>query len=212
MRMRRMQRSWTLGVALAATGIGAVLAPGGGAGTPRPAPLGPENVPIPAGPVLPAPGRLTPGAKIDGIASAPLEQLAYHIHAHLTIFVGGAPRRIPAGVGVGAPRGSAATPRGPFITGGSCISWLHTHAADGIIHIESPVRHTYTLGTFFDVWRQPLQSRRVASATGCVTAFLDGRRYAGNPRSIPLTAHAQVQLDVGRAVVAPTTIRFPAGL
>jgi hypothetical protein len=213
--MGRNQRSWTLAVALAATGIGAALGPGGGAGAagaPRGARRGPENVPIPAGPVLPPPGRLTPGARIDGIACAPLEQLAYHIHAHLTIFVDGAPRRIPAGVGVGAPRESATTPRGPFITGGSCISWLHTHAADGIIHVESPVHHTYTLGNFLDVWRQPLGSGRVASASGRVTAFLDGRRYAGDPRSIPLTAHAQVQLDVGRPVVPPVKIRFPAGL
>ena len=29
--------------------------------------------------------------------------------------------------------------------------WLHTHAADGIVHIESPVDRTYTLGNFFDV-------------------------------------------------------------
>ena len=36
---------------------------------------------------------------------------------------------------------------------------------------------------------------RVATATGHVTAFVDGRPYLGNPRTIPLFAHAQVQLD-----------------
>jgi hypothetical protein len=30
------------------------------------------------------------------------------------------------------------------------FTWLHTHAADDIIHTESPVNRTYTLGEFFD--------------------------------------------------------------
>jgi hypothetical protein len=45
-----------------------------------------------------------------------------------------------------------------------------------------------------------------------VTAFLDGRRYPGSLRGIPLLAHAQIQLDVGRPLVAPETIDFPPGL
>jgi hypothetical protein len=32
------------------------------------------------------------------------------------------------------------------------------------------------------------------------------------PRGIPLLAHAQIQLDVGRPLVAPETIDFPPGL
>jgi hypothetical protein len=39
-----------------------------------------------------------------------------------------------------------------------------------------------------------------------------GRRYLGNPRDIPLLAHAQIQLDVGRPLVAPESIEFPSGL
>jgi hypothetical protein len=140
-----------------------------------------------------------------------LEQLAFHIHAHLTVFVDGAPRRIPAGVGIFAPQ-STGTPRGPFVVSGACFAWLHTHAADGIVHIESPVQRSFTLGNFFDVWGQPLGARRVASATGRVTAFVDGRPYLGNVRSIPLFAHAQVQLDVGRPLVQPDSIAFPNGL
>jgi len=45
-----------------------------------------------------------------------------------------------------------------------------------------------------------------------VTAFFDGRHYLGNPRDIPLLAHAQLQLDVGRPLVAPESIAFPPGL
>jgi hypothetical protein len=74
------------------------------------------------------------------------------------------------------------------------------------------VQRTYTLGEFFDVWGQALDGRRVGPARGRVTAFFDGRRYLGDPRRIPLLSHAQIQLDVGRPVVAPERIAFPSGL
>jgi hypothetical protein len=45
-----------------------------------------------------------------------------------------------------------------------------------------------------------------------VTAYVDGRRFTGDPRSIPLRAHAVIQLDVGSLVVPPQPYRFPAGL
>ncbi len=35
---------------------------------------------------------------------------------------------------------------------GGCFYWLHTHTEDGIIHIESPVQRTFTLGHFFAIW------------------------------------------------------------
>jgi hypothetical protein len=36
--------------------------------------------------------------------------------------------------------------------------------------------------------------------------------FRGNPRDIPLTRHAQIQLEIGRPLVAPVAISFPAGL
>jgi hypothetical protein len=174
--------------------------------------LGPEGVPIPAAPALAGPGEPAVGGRVDGISCGAIEQLAFHVHAHLTIFISGRQRRVPAGVGIGAPRTVVPAPGGAFVVGGTCFSWLHTHAADGIIHIESPVQRAFTLGKFFDVWKQPLGPDQVGSTTGRVTAFLDGRPYHGNPRDIPLTRHAQIQLDVGRPAVAPVSVRFPQGL
>ena len=95
---------------------------------------------------------------------------------------------------------------------GTCFYWLHTHAADGIIHIESPVHRTYTLGNFFDEWGQPLSTSQVGPASGHVVAIYNGQVYQGNPRDIPLTAHAQIQLEVGTPLVAPEQITFPSGL
>jgi hypothetical protein len=90
--------------------------------------------------------------------------------------------------------------------------WLHTHAGDGIIHIESPVQRTYTLGEFFDIWGQPLTRRRVGPARGAVTALFDGHVFTGNPRAVPLLSHSQIELEVGRPLVAPDEIAFPRGL
>ena len=90
--------------------------------------------------------------------------------------------------------------------------WLHTHAADGIVHIESPTPRTYTLGEFFDVWGQPLDRSRVGPARGAVTALFNGRVFTGDPRQIPLLAHSQIELEVGRPLVAPHQITFSRGL
>lgn len=174
-------------------------------------PLGPEEVPIPEAPPAATTASKAAGEPVDGIECSSSEQTLFHIHAHLTIFVNGVAKRVPYGIGI--PHAHAEnTPAGPFVGSGSCFYWLHTHAADGIIHIESPIQRIYTLGNFFDVWGQPLSPSQVGPASGPVTAIYNGQRYLGDPRQIPLTAHAQIQLDVGRPLVAPDVIKFPHGL
>ncbi len=172
---------------------------------------GPEGVPSPDGRDLAGGESGRAGSSVDGIQCQRAEQVLFHIHAHLTVFVMGAARRIPYGIGIPGAQASPA-PGGPYVGAGSCFCWLHTHAADGIIHIESPVERTYTLGNLFDVWGQKLSPAEVGPAGGRVTAFYNGRLFRGNPRDIPLTRHAQIQLDVGRPLVAPVVISFPAGL
>jgi hypothetical protein len=175
-------------------------------------PLGPEGVPIPAGAPLGRVRMLTTGERIDGITCQAGEQVLFHIHAHLTIFVQGVARQVPAGVGIAPPYQVEATPQGAFVAGAPCFMWLHTHSADGIIHTESPIERTYTLGDFFDIWGQPLGRAQVGPAHGRVTALFNGRVFTGNPRQIPLLAHAQIQLEVGRPLIAREQITFPKGL
>jgi hypothetical protein len=173
--------------------------------------FGPEGVPIPDAQQLADGRRESTSLIIDGIRCQRAEQVLFHIHAHLTVFVNGAPRRVPYGIGI---PGAQVTPTslGPYVAAGSCFYFLHTHAADGIIHIESPVQRTYTLGNFFDVWGQRLSRNEVGPVSGPVTALYNGQVFRGTPRDIPLTRHAQIQLEVGRPLVAPAVIRFPAGL
>jgi hypothetical protein len=88
------------------------------------------------------------------------------------------------------------------------VADVQGHAADGIVHIESPVQRTYTLGEFFDGWGQPLGTDQVGPARGHVTVIYTGRVFEGNPRNVPLTAHAQIQLEVGTPLVAPESISW----
>ncbi len=177
-----------------------------------PGPVGPEGVPSPVAPPLARTRRVVPGEQIDGITCEANEQVLFHIHAHLTIFVRGMPRQVPAGIGIARPYEIAQTLHGPFVAAAPCFMWLHTHAADGIIHTESPIRRTYTLGDFFDIWGQHLDREHVGPAHGPVTALFNGRVFTGSPRTIPLLAHANIQLDVGRPLIAPEEIAFPRGL
>ena len=173
--------------------------------------LGPEGIPIPQAPVLAGTSAMATGSTVDGIGCLGQEQTLFHIHAHLTIYVNGSARQIPYGVGITGAQAES-TPEGPFVASGNCYYWLHTHAADGIIHIESPLQRTYTLGDFFDIWGQRLDRTHIGPVTGAVTAIYNGQLYQGNPRNIPLNAHAQIQLEVGRPLVAPFRLTSFASL
>ena len=170
-----------------------------------------EHVPIPAAPALAGTTSAATGGVVDGIRCQTSEQLLYHIHAHLTIFVNGSQRQVPAGIGIPGSTTQNSS-QGPVAAGGNCLYWLHTHAPDGIIHIESPVHRTYTLGDFFDEWGQSLGPSRLGPVSGRVVAIYNGKVYEGNPRDIPLNAHAQIQLEVGKPLIAQQTITFPSGL
>jgi hypothetical protein len=178
---------------------------------PAPGANGSEGVPVPSAPALAGPATVATGKTVDGISCDRGEQVAFHIHAHLTVFVNGAARQVPAAVGIPGAQAEN-TPSGPFIASGTCFYWLHTHAPDGIIHIESPVQRTYTLGNFFDIWGQPLGPDQAGPARGPVTALYNGQVYRGNPRNIPLEKHAQIQLEVGKPLISPASITFPNGL
>ena len=140
------------------------------------------------------------GQSVDGVSADTSEQLAYHIHAHLTVYINGTQKVVPYGIGIVGPWASEQTSDGPFIESGSAFYYLHTHDATGVIHIESPTQKTYTLGQFFAEWNQPLSSGQVGPDKGALTIYVDGAEYTGNPAAITLTAHKVIQIDLGKDV------------
>jgi hypothetical protein len=175
-----------------ASGTGTSAATASSASQPT---VGFEGVPLQTGPEV-APASTTQTGKVDGITCGPTEQLVYHIHAHLAVFKNGQPYTLPAGVGIPGSH-AVQTNQGPIASGGSCIYWLHTHTTDGVIHIESPSKAIYTLGNFFDEWHQPLSANQVGTVSGAITAFVNGKPWKKNPRTIPLLPHADIQLQIG---------------
>jgi hypothetical protein len=164
-----------------------------------------------AGTLAPVWSGLT-GQTVDGVAANTIEQLAYHIHAHLAIYVNGKSMTVPAGVGITTPWQTQTEPDGSlWIDSGSHFYYLHTHTTDGIIHIESPTQTSYKLGQFFAEWNQPLSAGQVGPSKGAVITYVNGRKFAGDPASITLAAHTVIQLDIGQDV-APKPYTFAQGL
>ena len=126
------------------------------------------------------------GLPIDGIRCESMEGAVEHVHARLQIFDRGKSVQVPPNIG---------------IQGGNCLYWVHTHAADGIIHIESPVSRKFTLGEFFDIWGQPLSRARAGGLTagrGQDLRFtVNGLAWKGDPRAIPLRDREEIVIRRG---------------
>lgn len=211
-RLALMRRRWVpIAAALVLVlglGLGLGLSLGGSPSTSG----GPEGVAIQDAPDLASANTTMTGAPVDGITcrTSNNQVVKFHIHALVEIFVDGQQRRLPAGAGIPAPRVNEHLSTGLFDdnSANGCLYWLHVHSNDGVVHVESPFKHTFTLGQFFDIWRQPLGADQVGPAKGKVVAFENGHRVRGNPRAIPLLPHAVIQLDVGNPVVAFHAVHF----
>lgn len=125
---------------------------------------------------------------IDGIRCDRTEGAVEHVHVSLQLYDRGRAVTVPANVGI--PQGS------------DCLYWLHTHAADGIIHIESPVKRAFDLGEFFDIWGPDLswvKAGSVSAAHGArLSIWVDGKAWHGkDPRAIPLRDHETIVIQSG---------------
>jgi hypothetical protein len=167
--------------------------------------IGPNGLPMETGAFLAAATTTRLGAIVDGIQCEPLAQQAYRSYAHLQVYVDGRARALPGGIGI-VDEKPVETSHGLFYGALTCMYWLHTRAADGLVEVESPVSRHFTLGDLFAVWHQPLSRTRVAGSRGRVTATVNGKRWHGDPTGIPLTEHAAIQLAVGTPAPAPKPV------
>ena len=130
---------------------------------------------------------------IDGIRCDTMEGAVEHIHSHVQIFNRGRAVEVPAQIGIMPIAG--------------CLYWLHTHSADGIIHIESPAMRSFTLGQFFDIWGQNLsrtQAGPVHAPRGHVLRFtVNGHPWIADPRSIPLHDRQEIVVQNGPPYASP---------
>lgn len=131
---------------------------------------------------------------------------------HVELFAADRGVLVPAGIGVAPPQ---RLERG-LVVAGRCSYPLRTREPTGVIEVDAPSVRAPTLGELFAVWGQRLDARRLlgfrAGRGGAVVAYLDGRRWPGDPRAIPLGRHAQIVLEVGPHVDPHPSYRFADGL
>jgi hypothetical protein len=131
---------------------------------------------------------------IDGIQCNQMEGAVEHIHSRLLLYDRGKAVAIPAQIGISQTAG--------------CLYWVHTHTADGFIHMESPVKRTFTLGQFFDIWAQPLgwtQAGPIKAASGKkLSIWVNGKSWSGkDPRSIQLQDQETIVIQNGPPFAKP---------
>ncbi len=179
-RRQRNRRILTAALVAGAVGLGASLL------------LRPAGERAPEGAL---PGLLTTAAPWDANAAeleARLDRLALppaggamHVHAHLDLFVDGAPVPVPADIGI------TPTTHAP----------LHTHDATGVIHVESARARTFTLGEFFDVWGVRFTERCLgascASGEDRLRVFVDGEEAEAPFRAVPLEDRSEIVVAFG---------------
>ena len=201
MARRRKTRIGALVVGLLGTAVVvvALVALSGGGGTPGSSPSAPA---LPGLMTSPAPW----GANNDQVLermkliSLPpfLDQtgVGEHHHVRLFLYVHGDPVQVPADVAV---------------VNQVPVSPLHTHATDGLIHVEtSDPTYTGEIGQFFDVWGLRLSTDCLgaycAQGQDSLRAYVDGRPFTGDPRTIPLADQSAVVLVFGSTDEIPQTI------
>jgi hypothetical protein len=126
------------------------------------------------------------GERLDRLGLPPAGGIE-HVHVFLAIFVDGRRVAIPANIGLTAATEAA----------------LHVHAGEpGIVHVESLVPFWRpTLGEFFDVWGVRLSSNCLggycSAGDARLVVFVDGKRVADDPRSVPLIDRTTITIAFG---------------
>ena len=182
-----------------------LVACGGGSASPdssEPSPPA-SDLEVPSWPLPSDPMSL---AEEAGLKPDTKEYLTYHVHAHLDVFVDGQSVEIPGGVGIeinDPDVESFGSGYGGIPEEGckkACISPLHTHDPDGVIHIEAPSEDEFTLGQFFMEMGVRLDESCVDEfCTPDVPweVFVDGQRVEGNPADIVFGDNQEIAIVIG---------------
>lgn len=131
--------------------------------------------------------------------------LGPRIGAHVELFADDRVVIVPGGIGTRGPRRRL----GARIEAARCYGALVTIDPTGLVLLRPGTRAT--VGDLFATWGRPLGRRRMVGFRGRVRGWLDGRRWHGDVRRIPLRRHAQVVLEIGPYVPPHSRYTFPEG-
>lgn len=94
-----------------------------------------------------------------------------------------------------------------IVPAGICTPDAATATPTGVVQLATHI----TLGELFRGWGEVLAPRRLLSFRGTTRAFVNGKRWHGDPRRIRLTRHAQVVVEIGGFVAPHPSYLFPKG-
>ena len=120
-------------------------------------------MPVPSAPALAGTATGATGKPVNGISCDTSEQLVFHIHAHLTVFVNGAARQVPAAIGIPGAQAQN-TPTGPFAATGTFFSGCTPTPPTGSSTSSPRCTARSRWGNLFDIWGQPLVPSQVGPA------------------------------------------------
>jgi len=163
---------------------------------------------VPEWPAPDDPMALTAAA---GLEPAVQEHLQTHRHSHLDVFVDGEPVVVPAGIGIDITDPGVKTFVGPSYGGiercaRPCISPLHTHGEDGVLHTEAAADDLLTLGQLFTEWDVRLEDGCVGELCDDdtdIAFYIDGEEHEGDPALIELEDGREIAIVIG---TPPATI------
>lgn len=199
-----------------------VLAGCGGGGT-KTVTQGPAAQPAEGAAPWPAPKNPMALTRKAGLTPETHEFVFLHVHSHLDVFVNAQPVVVPAGIGIATNDPAVRRfegPSGSIGYGGinppcamPCISPLHTHFIDGVLHTEAKQNQFNNLGEFFTQWNVRLDRTCVGGyckPAAPFTIYVDGKPWSGDPRQIELENLREIAVVIG---TPPKEIpsEFPTG-
>jgi len=188
-----------------------IAACGGGGGSARSTTVPtatPPHLDVNTGPApWPRPDDAIARVAAAGLPAFKSEQLFFHVHAHLDVFVDGKPLVVPAGIGIGGDANAQiGTQNGRQVAGlvgecsHPCISPLHTHDQTGVLHVENDKDRQINLGQLFTEWGV----RFNADCVGGYCApdkphivYVDGKQFAGDASTIVLKDREEIAVVIG---------------
>jgi hypothetical protein len=156
--------------------------------------------------------QLTPGpwnSGTDGLEARATQlglpdpsDTVFHIHADLVVYADGKKQTVPMNVGIDS--------------GNQFLASLHTHDAEGVIHMEAVQPYPFKLGQFFTVWGVPFSATQLGSYhTGpglVLQTWVNGKQVKDGPTYV-MKPHDRIVVGFGKPGSFPTknNFKFPPG-
>jgi hypothetical protein len=109
----------------------------------------------------------------------PSEDMPFHQHAYLNVTLNGEPFTVPANIGITS----------------DCVKPLHTHEADGTIHVEFIKPTRFTLGIFVELWGLNLDQYDVKVFVKAADDA-DFREFTDNIKGLVMSDQMRIKMEL----------------